>query len=481
MSAARHLDRVFDGTASQLVLSLLRAEKIPPDELEVMRTLIRKAVRSACGGQAASAFTPPRRSAGVGATRSDPIRRVTMLLRPHSLSLLWAGVVATAVIALAVLASGVGLTADEPKEKAKPLDPQALRRKLADLMRNGNPDPAELRRLMEEMNGPMMEQMKQRLGRGGFEFRGVPDGAFNPAAPAKAALREEYEKRLKQFDEEVAKNAADADAQAALRKARDAYVEAMADELKKADEAARKNPLAVPGVPFPDFPDLQFGGDIERIPFPAFPAFPGMDDPFAGRGGGLRARPTRLGIQIEMPTPALVEQLDLPADVGVVVAAVVAGSPAEKAGLKKNDVLVKLAGKDAPSDPTAFTELVAKLKAGEKFDLDLIRKGKKETVKGVELPQPKKPAAGGLGGLGGGNGFNQMRVQVNNGDVTIRATADGVTFDIGGAVEDGKVVPAKIGIDDGEKRDYPSLDKVPEKHRPAVEKLLGQVRAFGGR
>lgn len=403
-----------------------------------------------------------------------------MLLRPHSLSPSRAGVVATAVIALAVLAAGVGLTADEPKEKAKPADPQALRRKLADLMRNGNFDPVELRRLMDEMNGPMMEQMKQRMGRGGFEFRGVPDGEFNPAAPAKAALREEYEKRLKQFDAEVAKNAADADAQAALRKARDAYVEAMAGELKKADEAARKNPPAVPGVPFPDFPDIQFGG-IERIPFPAFPVFPGMDDPFAGRGGGLRARPTRLGIQIEKPTPALVEQLDLPADVGVVVAAVVAGSPAEKAGLKENDVLVKLAGRDAPSDPAAFTELVARLKTGEKFDLDLIRKGKRETVKGVELPQPKKPAAGGLGGLGGGNAFSQMQVRVNNGDVTIRATADGVTFDIGGAIEDGKVVPAKIGIDDGEKKDYPSLDKVPEKHRPAVETLLGRVRAFGGR
>lgn len=42
-SAARYLDRVFDGAASQLVLSLLRAEKIPPSELEEMRALILKA------------------------------------------------------------------------------------------------------------------------------------------------------------------------------------------------------------------------------------------------------------------------------------------------------------------------------------------------------------------------------------------------------------------------------------------------------
>ena len=43
MSAARCMDRMFDGAASQLGLSLLWAEKIPPDELDAMRTLIRKA------------------------------------------------------------------------------------------------------------------------------------------------------------------------------------------------------------------------------------------------------------------------------------------------------------------------------------------------------------------------------------------------------------------------------------------------------
>jgi predicted transcriptional regulator len=42
-SASRFLDRVFDGAASQLVQSLLRAEKIPPEELEQMRQLINAA------------------------------------------------------------------------------------------------------------------------------------------------------------------------------------------------------------------------------------------------------------------------------------------------------------------------------------------------------------------------------------------------------------------------------------------------------
>ena len=42
-SAARFLDRVFDGAADQLVLSLLRRERIPPEELERMQRLIAEA------------------------------------------------------------------------------------------------------------------------------------------------------------------------------------------------------------------------------------------------------------------------------------------------------------------------------------------------------------------------------------------------------------------------------------------------------
>jgi BlaI family transcriptional regulator, penicillinase repressor len=42
-SAARFLDRVFDGAADQLVLSLLRSERISGDELERMQAMIRKA------------------------------------------------------------------------------------------------------------------------------------------------------------------------------------------------------------------------------------------------------------------------------------------------------------------------------------------------------------------------------------------------------------------------------------------------------
>ena len=48
-SAVGFLDRVFDGAASAMVQSLLRAERIPPGELERMRTLIEQARRQARG------------------------------------------------------------------------------------------------------------------------------------------------------------------------------------------------------------------------------------------------------------------------------------------------------------------------------------------------------------------------------------------------------------------------------------------------
>jgi predicted transcriptional regulator len=44
-SAVRFLDRVFDGAAGELVQSLLRAERIPPDELERVRKMIAEARR----------------------------------------------------------------------------------------------------------------------------------------------------------------------------------------------------------------------------------------------------------------------------------------------------------------------------------------------------------------------------------------------------------------------------------------------------
>jgi BlaI family penicillinase repressor len=49
-SAARYLDRVFDGAADQLVQSLLRSEKIPSDELDRLQAMIAEARRKRSKG-----------------------------------------------------------------------------------------------------------------------------------------------------------------------------------------------------------------------------------------------------------------------------------------------------------------------------------------------------------------------------------------------------------------------------------------------
>ena len=48
-STVRFLDRVFDGAASQLVQSLLRSERIPPEELKKMHVMIADARRQTKG------------------------------------------------------------------------------------------------------------------------------------------------------------------------------------------------------------------------------------------------------------------------------------------------------------------------------------------------------------------------------------------------------------------------------------------------
>lgn len=48
-SASRFLDRVFDGAADQLVMSLLRSERIAPAELAKMQSLIAEARRKKGG------------------------------------------------------------------------------------------------------------------------------------------------------------------------------------------------------------------------------------------------------------------------------------------------------------------------------------------------------------------------------------------------------------------------------------------------
>lgn len=121
------------------------------------------------------------------------------------------------------------------------------------------------------------------------------------------------------------------------------------------------------------------GGGIAIGGIGAMPAFPGFD-PIARVPD--RAR---LGIRLERVAPLAAEQLGLAPNTGIAVTLVAPNSAAEKAGLKVHDIILEFGGKAVTDDTDEFVRRVNAVKAGEKVDVLLLRKGKKVEVKGMEL------------------------------------------------------------------------------------------------
>jgi PDZ domain len=110
--------------------------------------------------------------------------------------------------------------------------------------------------------------------------------------------------------------------------------------------------------------------------------------------GGLTTGGGRLGVRVERPSDVLQSQLDLPNGQGLVCLDVPADSPAGKAGIKPHDILLEVAGKPVPNDVNEFVKNLKDVKPDAAVDVVVLRKGKKETVKGVKLPEAKEqPAA----------------------------------------------------------------------------------------
>jgi hypothetical protein len=184
------------------------------------------------------------------------------------------------------------------------------------------------------------------------------------------------------------------------------------------------------------------------------------------------AAPPRLGIVPEEVPAVLLAQLDLPKGEGVIITEVVPGTPAEKGGIKANDILLSLGGKVVPAEDALRTKMIAALPAGT-TEAVVLRKGKKETLK-LTLAEPTKPRKLVMREVVvGGPKFSSMSVKANNDDFGIAATNDAATYDIvgvGGAVKSITITPK------GEKaQKYESIDDVPSEHKPAVVKLLGSV------
>ena len=81
-----------------------------------------------------------------------------------------------------------------------------------------------------------------------------------------------------------------------------------------------------------------------------------------------------IGIQPGTLTPQIAQQLGVNRSSGVVVLQVVAGSPAEAAGIRAGDVITALNGQDTPT-ADSFTAAVHAAKPGDKVQLTVVRGG----------------------------------------------------------------------------------------------------------
>jgi len=88
----------------------------------------------------------------------------------------------------------------------------------------------------------------------------------------------------------------------------------------------------------------------------------------------------QLGVMIQDVTPDLAKAFDIDRQNGSVIAQVIKGSAADKAGLKVDDVVVGLNGK-AIKTSSQLRNAVGLLKVGEKVSLEIIRNGKSRTIK----------------------------------------------------------------------------------------------------
>jgi serine protease Do/serine protease DegQ len=99
----------------------------------------------------------------------------------------------------------------------------------------------------------------------------------------------------------------------------------------------------------------------------------------------------QLGVMIQDVTPDLANALDINQNTGAVVAQVVEGSAADKAGLKVGDVVTAINGKSVHS-ASQLRNAVGLLRVGEKVKLAVIRDGRKRTIH-ARVAEPKRTTA----------------------------------------------------------------------------------------
>jgi Do/DeqQ family serine protease len=95
----------------------------------------------------------------------------------------------------------------------------------------------------------------------------------------------------------------------------------------------------------------------------------------SARSGGKAVKRPWLGARLQAVTPEIAETLGLRRPSGALVASVVSGSPAARAGLKSSDLIVAIEGQ-AVDDPNAFDYRFATRPLGGTAEIDVQRAGR---------------------------------------------------------------------------------------------------------
>jgi S1-C subfamily serine protease len=98
-----------------------------------------------------------------------------------------------------------------------------------------------------------------------------------------------------------------------------------------------------------------------------------------------------IGVEVQEITPPIAESFRLEDTRGALIAGVLRGGPADKAGVKPGDILVEVQGKPV-ADPAGMLNLIAALAPGQSAKLRLKRQGK-DVVASVSVGRRPKPQA----------------------------------------------------------------------------------------
>lgn len=101
-----------------------------------------------------------------------------------------------------------------------------------------------------------------------------------------------------------------------------------------------------------------------------------------------------IGVEPQDVTPEIADSFHLKQKSGAIVAGVLQGGPADKAGIKPGDILVTVNGEDI-TDTTRLLNVIAQIKPGTDAKVHLVRKNRDldlDVMIGKRPPPPKQPA-----------------------------------------------------------------------------------------